>query len=65
MSENTFWLSLWLGIALAITTIVLACTYRSYKNDERMAEMGLCRTPVIGSSYHIWQKCVPLVVPAK
>ena len=61
MTENNFWISLWLGLALIIATTACFIAKESYKMDREYAKAGYKRTYISGMGMQ-WvrgEKAVP------
>lgn len=55
-SDQKFWLSFLMVIAFVIVSIFAMVFTYNYKKETKMAQLGYELTPVMGSSYHQYQK---------
>ena len=51
-----FWLSLWLGLATLLMTVIITCTALCKYNERRMAELGYEETTIPGHTCTVWQR---------
>lgn len=56
MSENKFWISLWLGLMLTTILFFAIVLHYDFLKDTKMAELGYQKVTIAGASYPQWQK---------
>lgn len=56
MEENKFWITLWIGVIAAVTSIILMATVCGTYESIKMAELGYQKTAQVGTTGAYYQK---------